>query len=135
MNGRSQKKYEEDAVAECTKVQEKIHEHLKSREGVSASTISRVSGLSRHSKAPSAKDAEIDARVLKLEEAQLRARQEKEREKQQLQRQLLPQEKRDELEVAQIKAELTKAAQSELTREQKDDLKDKNRAQDETQTQ
>ena len=128
-------KYEEDAEAECTKVQEKIHAHLKSREGEPGSVTSRVSGQSKHSKASSARDAEIDARVLELEEAQLRARQEKEREKEELQRQLLLQEKRDELQAAQLKAELTKAAESELTWERKDDFKDEKQAQDERQTQ
>ena len=128
---KSATEYEQQVTEECNEAQERIKEHLKSRSDEAPSAVSRsqASAKSRGSHrsvtseaSAKAKQAEIDAKVLQLETDQLASRQSQERENEDVKRQLLLQEKKDATAAAKLRAELSKAAENDLTWERRNDF-------------
>ena len=118
--------YGDEVTEEHKLAVEKVEAHLKERSGEAPSGAS--SGSSAASRAASAQHAtrmaEVDDRVHKLELQQLQRRLQKQEEEQRLNRQRLLQEKEDAHAAAKLKAQLTKAAESDLSWDRKEDFND-----------
>ena len=114
--------YEKEVSDEHKAALEKVEAHLKARAGEPPSDTSGSSRASRYSAQHTTRMAEVENEAKKLELEQLQQRLQKEEEEQKLHRERLLQEKADAVKAASLKAELTRAAESELAWDRKGDF-------------
>ncbi|XP_043220101.1 uncharacterized protein LOC122380753 [Amphibalanus amphitrite] len=119
--------YEQEATEEHRIAQERVASHLQERAGETPSaTTDRSSAASKARVQHTTRMAEVEDKVRELELQQLQRRLEREEEEQKMQRARQLQEKQDALQAARLKTELTKAAESELTWDRKEDFNEEN---------
>ena len=103
--------------------QERVEAHLKERAGEPPSEVTaKSSSASRASARHASRMAQVDDKVKELELKQLQHRLEKEEEEQRLHRERQLEEKQDASKAAKLKVELTKAAETELSWDRRDDF-------------
>ena len=99
-----------------------IEEYLKARKDDPPSVVSRQTAQSATSGASSSRMAEVEAKVKKLELAQLKQRLETEKEAQEIQRRLQLQGATDAHVAAELRAQLAGAAEDDLSWERRDNF-------------
>ena len=118
------KKYCEDAEDQHQEAVGRIEAYLQGRKDDPASVAAESQHPQSQSSSSSAasRKAEIDAKVKKLETAQLERRLEQEKREQELHRQRLLQEAKDAQAAAELQMQLTRAAENELNWERRNDF-------------
>ena len=112
-------KYCEDASNQHQVAVDRIENYLRERQEDPASV---VTGSQASSKSAISRHAQVNAEVKRLEAAQLERRLEQERQEQELQRQRRLQEAKDAQAAAELQAQLTAAAEDDLTWERRHDF-------------
>ena len=115
--------YAEEVTAEHALAVERLEAHLQERAGEPSSVASsKQSGASKAALTQHVRMTEVEDKVRQLELQQLQHRLQQEEQEQRLHRERLLQEKEDAVKVAKLKCELTKAAESDLAWERREDF-------------
>ncbi|XP_043242111.1 uncharacterized protein LOC122391871 [Amphibalanus amphitrite] len=116
--------YGEEATAEHALAVERLEAHLQERAGEPASVASsKVTAASKTALTQHAvRMAEVEDKVHQLELQQLQHRLHQEEQEQRLHRERLLQEKEDAIKAAKLKGELTRAAETDLAWERREDF-------------